>query len=223
LAVALLGSAARQSEDEWSDIDLAVRLAPDAALGPVARDWTEWLASLAEMTDHLDIHAWGALYRVFLCRNGLQIDLSLWPWDKFRPVNGEPMRLVFGDCLQPELAPQGEWAEYAKMAWLYALHAHSAIRRGRALQADLMLTNWRERIMSLAALRHSLNPAQGRGAHLLPDDVQDAIERSRPADLRPDELHRALAQTADLYLAELRHHDLGYADKLAAPMAAMAR
>lgn len=85
-SAALLGSAARQDMDAWSEIDLALRLRPDADLDQTSTDWTGWLKAQVTISDHFDIHAWGALYRVFLCDNGLQIDLSLWPWDKFRAI-----------------------------------------------------------------------------------------------------------------------------------------
>lgn len=48
---------------------------------------------------------------------------------------------------------------------------------------------------------HSLNPSQGREAHLLPPDIQAAIQRSRPRSLAPTELRRAIVSTAELYLA----------------------
>lgn len=209
--------------DAWSDIDLALRLTPDADLDQTSTDWTGWLTAEVKISDHFDIHAWGALYRVFLCDNGLQIDLSLWPWDKFRAVNGEPIKLLFGECLVAEPAQRRPWTEAARMAWLYALHARSAIHRGRALQADLMLTSWRDQIITLAALRHALNPSQGREAHLLPRDIQAAIQRSRPSSLAPTELRRALVSTAELYLGEVHHHDPDYADRLRTALAALAR
>jgi predicted nucleotidyltransferase len=214
LAAALLGSAARQSTDEWSDIDLALRLAPGADIDQSALDWTVWLSSEAEISDYFDIHAWGALYRVFLCGNGLQIDLSFWPWDQFRSINGEPMKVLFGSCLEPKRVQPRSWTEHARMAWLYALHARSAVYRGRALQADLMLTNWRDRIVTLAALRYGLNPSQAREAHCLPDDLQAAIRAVRPNSLGRDDLLQALSHTADLFLAELHNHDPAYAAQI---------
>lgn len=214
VAAALLGSGARQTEDEWSDIDLALRLAHDADLDETMDDWTEWFGSEVTISDRLDVHAWGAVYRVFFCDLPLQIDLSLWPWERFRSVRGEPMRVMFGDSLEPDDAPRPDWTQLARMGWLHALHARSAIHRGRVLQADLMLSIWRDQITSLVALRHGRNPSQARDAHLLPAEVQEAIGGARPSDLERDELLRSLARTADLYLAEVREHDPEYADRL---------
>ena len=213
-AAALLGSAARDEEDAWSDIDLALRLADGADVDAVLADWTDWLTSELDVADTLDVHASGAVYRVFLCDDSLQIDLSLWPSDAFRATNGEPLRLLFGEVLESDPAPDPDWRQPARMGWLYALHARSAVARDRGLQADLMLTSWRQSVLTMACLRLGLNPSHGRGAHLLPDELQAALTEARPASLATTDLRRALARTAALYLGELSRHDDEYAARL---------
>ena len=51
------------------------------------------------------------------------------------------------------------------MGWLYALHARSAIARGRSWQADMMLAEMRNQVIALACHRLGVNPADGRDAH----------------------------------------------------------
>jgi hypothetical protein len=50
---AITGSAARDAEDEWSDIDLAFGGRRDAAIEDVLRDWTAWIG-----TELRAIHPW---------------------------------------------------------------------------------------------------------------------------------------------------------------------
>lgn len=213
-AAALLGSAARSAEDVWSDIDLAIRLRPTTDADEALADWSDWLTSRIDVCDQLDVHASGAIYRVFLCRDSLQIDLSLWPWETFRATNGEPMTLIFGEALEADAPPGRGWRHSARMGWLYALHARSAIHRGRALQADLMLSNWRECVLELACLRLGRNPNHAREAHLLPAELQQTVERARPGRLTKANLMAALGGTAKLYLDEVARHDPSYSSQL---------
>lgn len=83
-AAAVVGSGAVGTEDEYSDIDLALRLTPGAVVRDVAESWTERLYREHHAAHHLDIWSNGALYRVFLLKNSLQVDLSFWPNEEFR-------------------------------------------------------------------------------------------------------------------------------------------
>lgn len=202
---ALVGSAARDQDDAWSDIDLALKLDKDAGLRAVADDWTAWLTQSIPVADTLDVHAFRALYRVFFCTNSLQIDLSFWPNESFR-ATGEPMRLIFGAANPADQPRQHDPHGFIQMGWLYALHARSAIARDRTVQADRMLADLRNQVIALACIRLGLSPEHGRDAHLLPQEVTDALKDARAIDLRPDELHRSLRANAALYLTETAHH-----------------
>lgn len=110
-------------------------------------------------------YAAGILYRVLLLENSLQVDLSFWPDDQFRAT--EPgFKIVFGEANAPTTPPVSDPERLAGMGWLYALHARSAIARGRPWQAVLMLDGIRDQIISLLCVRHGLNPHQGRGVLL---------------------------------------------------------
>ena len=94
---ALVGSAARGAEDEWSDIDLLVKLDVDVDERAVVDSWTAAIDERYGIADTLDVFAAGARYRVFLLRSSLQIDVSFWPHDKFRAT--EPgFTLLFGEA-----------------------------------------------------------------------------------------------------------------------------
>ena len=211
---ALLGSAARDEEDAWSDIDLALRLVPTTDLDAVVKDWTAELSETVQLADTFDLRAFGALYRVFLCTTSMQIDLSFWPYDDFRST-GEPLRMVFGDQPPASEPTHRDSGRAIRMGWLYALHARSAIARGRIWQAEMMLSDLRNQILALACLRSDLNPDQGRAAHLLPPDVTDALLASRATGLDEAELRRSLRKTLGVYLHEVEQHDQNLAASLA--------
>lgn len=92
------------------------------------------------------------------------------------------------------------------MGWLYALHARSAIARGRSWQADMMLAEMRNQVIALACHRLGVNPADGRDAHHLPAELSDQLLASRAVSLDDQEQARSLRETLDLYREEVGLH-----------------
>lgn len=78
-AAAVVGSAATHGEDEWSDIDLAFRLAAGLEAADVVDVWTGRMYEDHGAIDHLDVWSESTLFRVFLLPSTLQVDLSFWP------------------------------------------------------------------------------------------------------------------------------------------------
>ena len=152
IAAAIGGSVAAGRQDEWSDIDLAMRLGDGADLDSVARSWTRLLCDSHDVVDHLDMWSGPTFYRVFLLSNTLQIDLSWGPSECFT-ATAESFRLVFGAANPPRGPVLSEAASLVGMGWLYALHVRSSLVRGRWWQAVYMLNGLRERVISLACLR----------------------------------------------------------------------
>ncbi|WP_037369215.1 nucleotidyltransferase domain-containing protein [Amycolatopsis orientalis] len=204
---ALVGSAARDAEDRWSDIDLVLQLAPEADEPAVVARWTRSLDDRYGVADTVDVTSReGVRYRVFLLDSSLQVDLSFWPHDSFRATeNG--FRLVFGQANEPVSAPEPGSEHVIGMAWLYALHARSAIARGRTWQAVLMLDDLRNQIITLECLRHRLNPRHGRGVDRLPEPVLERLRDSRAASVGLAELERSRQSLLQHYLAAVAHHD----------------
>lgn len=208
-AAALLGSAARGAEDRWSDIDLALRLTPGAELNGVADRWTRRLRQEETVVDQLDIHASGALYRVFLLASTLQVDLSFWPHGRL-VTGGAPVRMIFGqaDDTAPEPGSGEGGMEHLRMAWLYALHVRSALARDRRWQAVWMLESLRNWLISLYCLRHSLAPHEGRGVDALPGAVQAGLATTLTTSLDPADLRHAFRVLIALLLAEADRQSL---------------
>lgn len=221
VAAASIGSAARGAEDEWSDIDLALSVSPSWSIDTVADDWTSWFGSRLVVADTFDVRAGGGLYRVFLGVNSLQIDLSFFSPQQFGAKNEEPMTLLFGDANPAEPAPDFDWRSVARMGWLYALHARSAIGRNRLLQADMMLADLRNGIIAVASARLGGNSSHGRAAHTLPAELAAALIDSRPRDVSPTELGRSLLATCDVFLDEVGRNDASYAETLRPALAVL--
>ena len=222
VAAALVGSAARGDEDRWSDIDLALRLAPGETPETVADDWTDQLRSWFDVADTHDVRSGGGLYRVFLGTCSLQVDVSFFPDADFVASNGEPMSLVFGDqALSAPARRPADWRARARLGWLYALHARSAIGRGRWWQAEIMLNDLRAETIALACIAAGVNPHDGRAAHLLGPALLAELESSRAPQLGADELGRSLGQTCSAYLRQVGALDPDFAGRLAPALEAL--
>jgi predicted nucleotidyltransferase len=205
-AAALVGSAARDAEDEWSDIDLALRLRPGIGPDDVVDDWTTYVYETHHAVDHLDVWSGPALYRVFLIDSSLQIDLSFWPWEDFS-AKSPTFRLLFGEANPSDEPHEPQAARLIGMAWLYALHVRSSVARGRRLQAIHMLNGLNDQTVALACIRYGLPSNEGRGADDLPADLITRLTAGIPRGTDADELRRAFAAATDTFLTEARHVD----------------
>lgn len=221
-AAAFVGSAARDGEDEWSDIDLALRLAADLSPADVAVEWTARMYEAHGAAAHLDIWSGRTLFRVFLLNSSLQVDLSFWPPDAFA-ASGGPFRLLFGQANEPAPSPVRMPEDLIGMGWLYALHARSGIARGRLLQALYMVNGIRDQVLSLACLRYRLPPDQGRGVDDLPDNVKQTIADTVVCGLDRRELIRAFAAATDALLIEADHVDPLQSSQLEVPVREVVR
>lgn len=217
---ALLGSVARGEEDRWSDIDLALRLVSTAELEMVADAWTALVAETDQIVDHLDIRASGALYRVLLLGSSLQIDLSFWPQDQ--PLaDGAPVQVLFGEvpvgpAVPPRPADDGRDSMAAvRMGWLYALHARSALGRGRVWQALWMLESIRNVVVELYCSRLDLPAWEGRGVDGLPAELLAGLTSSVPVLVELDTLWASLKALVVLLLSEAGRQGLPVSTDLA--------
>ncbi|WP_277211236.1 nucleotidyltransferase domain-containing protein [Isoptericola croceus] len=214
---ALVGSAATGREDSWSDIDLALQVSRGHDPAHVAADWTTWLCSEAEVADTLDVVAGGTLFRVFLLADSLQIDLSFWRFDTFRATQ-DGFTVLFGAPNEPSTPRPFDAAHHIGMGWLYALHARSALARGKLWQTLMMLDGIRDQIVMLACERYGLDPHHGRDVDLLPAGELTALGAARATTLDPAELHRSKAAMITLLRAEVVRHDATLAQRLAPPL-----
>lgn len=213
IAAAVVGSSALGREDRWSDIDLALRLRPGADQAAVVERWTSVIFAEHGAVHRLDVSASGALYRVFLLDSSLQLDLSFWPADTFRP-HGPAFRVLFGEDLPAAASTPPDPERPIAHAWLYALHARSAIARGRIWQAVIMLDGLRDQLVELACLRRGLVAHQGRGVDQLPADVLTALGQARAGSVTEPELRRSIVALLAFLAREVADHDHVLAERL---------
>jgi predicted nucleotidyltransferase len=218
---ALTGSAARDAEDRWSDIDLAFGIADGTDPGPVVADWTGRMYADHGAVHHFDVTSGAALYRVFLLASTLQVDLAFAPAAAFR-ATAPTFRLLFGTAATPAMPAAPAAAELIGLGWLYALHARSSIERGRVWQAEYMISGVRDQAMALACLRHDLPAVQGRGMDSLPPAVTAAMTGALVRSAEVAELARAFAVAAEGLLAEAALAEPGLAARLAGPVRELA-
>ncbi len=221
-AAAVVGSAAAHREDEWSDIDLAFRLAPGLEPAAVADAWTPRMYDDHGAVDHLDVCSGSTLFRVFLLSSSMQVDLSFWPWERFA-ATGDSFRLLFGEANRPRASRLPAPRALIGMGWLYALHARSSIARSRNLQALYMVDGVRDQVVSLACLRHGLPADQGRGVDDLPPDVIETIAATLVPGLRRSDLSEALSKALTALIDEAEHIDPGLASRLRRPARVLVR
>jgi predicted nucleotidyltransferase len=216
-AAALTGSAAVNAEDRWSDIDLALSVAADADREQVVADWTKRMYRDGGAVHHLDVHFEETLFRVFLLKSTLQVDLAFWPATEFGAI-GPTFQLLFGTANQRPVRPPPAAAGLIGMGWLYALHARSSIERGRAWQAEYMISGLRDQVLALACLRHGVPAVEGRGIDRLPPEATAAVAAGLVRSLDAAELRRAFGVVTEALIAEIKGADAGLAARLAAPL-----
>jgi hypothetical protein len=165
--------------------------------------------------------AGAALFRVFLLRNTLQVDLAFWPESEFGAI-APTFRLVSGTARERPAFPGPSAEPLIGMAWLHALHARSCIARGKLWQAEYMISGLRDHVLALACLRHGVPAVQGRGMDSLPADVTTPVATALVRSLDVAELRRAFTSACELLLAEIEAVDAALAARLSAPIRALA-
>ncbi len=153
------------------------------------------------------------LFRVFLLKNTLQVDIAFWRVEDFGAI-GPHFRLIFGEAKAARAAPPANPQDLIGMAWLYALHVRSSLARGRSLQAEYMLSGIRNHVFELVCLRCGVIAKQGRGLDDLPAPEREAAAKCIPRSLEPPELKRALQNTMEVFVREMRHVDRELESKL---------
>ncbi len=216
-SAAITGSAASDSEDRWSDIDLAFAVAGSDSVGTVLSHWTEHMYSRHHALHHMDVKAGAWIYRVFLLPDTLQVDLAFVPAGEFRPL-GATFRLVFGSANPAHHFPPPQANDIIGFAWLYALHARSCIARRKLWQAEYMISGIRDSALQLACLRLALPVIHGRGFDQLPETVTAPFHAALVQKLETPELRRALSAAINGFLGELETTDPALAKRLQQPL-----
>lgn len=206
IGAAITGSAAVGLEDRWSDIDLAFGVRDPSDVQRALGDWTPLMYAKHGAVHHLDVPSGAWIYRVFLLRNTLQVDLAFAPAAEFG-ARAPTFRLVFGDAVERPHRTPPPAEELIGLAWLYALHARACLARRKLWQAEYMVSAVRDHVLALACRRLDLPAVEGRGMDRLPDEVTRPLEAALVARLESAELGRALRAAVDALTRELAQVD----------------
>lgn len=109
------------------------------------------------------------------------------------------------------------------MGWLYAIHARSAVARGRLWQAAGMLEELRSSLITLKCERIGLNSWHGRGVDQLPAADLDELHRSHPAQITAAALDTCRRYLTTRFLEEVERHDPERATRLTDPFRELGR
>jgi hypothetical protein len=215
--VALTGSAARGALDKWSDVDLAFGVAESSQMPEAISDWTERMYREHGALHHFDVTRGSWVYRVFLLKSTLQVDLAFAPAREFGALS-QTFKLLSGASVDLARTPPAAAEELIGLGWLYALHSRSCIERGEVWRAEYMISAVRDHALALAAMRHGLPAVQGRGFDELPPSISVQFEGGLVRSLDVDELRRAFRVATDCLLREIRHSDAALGRRLEDPL-----
>jgi hypothetical protein len=201
VAAAVVGSLAMQPGDRWSDLDLAFGIADDASIQDVLTNCSERLAQSFDAAALFDLPSGGAIYRVFLLRGCLQVDLSFAPASQFGAI-GPNFRLLFGQAVSKPHANLPSARDLFGYAVHHAVRARICIERGRLWQAEYWISSLRDNALSLACLRRGLPAYYGRGFDDLPAELRSHAEGALVRAFEPWALADALQDGVELLLSE---------------------
>jgi hypothetical protein len=219
VGAAVTGSAARDAQDRWSDVDLFFGVAPGVAVPDVVRAWSDAVHGELGGVHHFDVRSGPAVYRAFLLRDLLELDLGFAPAESFGPREAGAFRVVFGDPVAPAAAGAVDVGSLVGYTWHHVRHARACIDRGRGWQAEHWISGVRDNVLTLAAARLGAPTDYAKGAHQLPDDVTGPLADALVRSLDAAELGRALAVATRAFLRELRIGDPATAEALEGPLA----
>ena len=198
---AVVGSLAHQPGDRFSDLDLAFGVRDDCAISDVLEDWSRRLAEEFDAVSLFDLPAGGAIYRVFLLRGCLQVDVSFAPASTFGAM-GPQFRLLFGAAVtRPNPSPPDPRHVFGYGAH-HAVRARICIERSRPWQAEYWISGVRDQALTLAAVRLGLAAHYGRGFDGLPDDIRQVALGALVRSMDPANLLQALRRATELLLSE---------------------
>jgi predicted nucleotidyltransferase len=220
---AITGSAARDAEDRWSDVDLFLGVADGVGVEETLRAWTDVLYRELAAVHHFDLRAGAAVYRAFLLPDCLEVDLGFTPAHAFGPLASGSFRAVFGDAVAPlPAASRPDAAHLAGLAWHHVLHGRISIERGAVWQAEYWISAVRDHVVTLACRRLGLPAAYAKGADDLPDEIADPLGEALVRALDRAELRRALGAATAALVQELEATDAELAGRLRGPLLEMA-
>lgn len=91
---ALTGSAAGDTDDLRSDVDLFLGVADGVNVADLVANWTSLIHDKLQAVHHFDLQGGSATYRAFLLDDGLEVDLGFTAADNFGPLGDGAFAVV---------------------------------------------------------------------------------------------------------------------------------
>jgi hypothetical protein len=201
VAAAVVGALASSPGDRWSDLDLTFGVADGESRDDVLADWSTTMERELGAVRLFDLPHLSSIYRVFLLRGCLQVDLSFTPARDFGAL-GPQFALQFGNAVERPQPPAPDPASMLGLAIHHLVRARFCVERGRMLQAEYWISGARDHALALACLSRGLASGHARGAHELPLPLIGSFSAALAGSLERDELLRSLTATTELLLAE---------------------
>lgn len=201
VAAAVVGSRAGGGGDPWSDLDLTFGLAPGVAVAEVLADWTPSIEGEFDAVRLFDLPFRSSVYRVFMLRGNLQLDVSFTPESDFGAL-GPRFELIYGTAVERAPIPQASAEHVLGLGVHHAVRARFCIERGRPWQAEHWISSARDQTLTLACLRLGLESAHARGFDQLPAEVAAALRDGLVRSFDRVELRRALGCVVDGMIRE---------------------
>jgi hypothetical protein len=218
---ALTGSAAGDTADRWSDIDLFFGVAAGFAPEDVLSAWSQFMYQELGAVHHFDLRSGPATYRAFLLPACLEVDLAFTPAADFG-ARGPHFQSVFGEPIPRPSAPPADGGHLIGLAWHHVLHARISLERNKVWQAEYWISAVRDHVLTLACLRYGQPAAYAKGVDALPAKMTRQLEDALVRTLTPSELGRALRVTTVALLDEIEHVDSDLARRLEGPLRELA-
>ncbi len=203
---ALIGSMASGAEDSWSDIDVTFGIATGNAIETAIDDWTQVLEREFGVLHYWDLRSGSSIYRVFLLKDGLEIDLSVTPEEDFG-ARGPNFSLLFGSAQTLKVMPPSDIQYIIGLCWHHVFHARSCIERNKFWQAEYWISEVRNHTLALVCIRQGESASYARGIDKLPTTVTNPFVDTLVRSLDESELRRALAVVTMYLIAEIEKHD----------------
>jgi len=171
VAGAVVGSLAHRPGDRFSDLDLTFGVADGVPISDILEDWSRRLNTEFDAVHLFDLPSGAAIYRVFLLRGCLQLDLSFAPAADFG-ATGPQFRLLFGTALDKTSPAAPTPSHLFGYGAHHAVRARVCIERNRYWQAEYWTSGVRDHALAMACVRLKLPAHYGRGF----DDFHDHIK-----------------------------------------------
>jgi hypothetical protein len=201
VAGAELGALTTSAGDRWSDLDLTFGVADGTRVEDVLADWTAQVERELGAVHLFDLPFQTTIYRVFLLRSNLQIDLSFTPQADFG-ARGPKFRLLFGEAVDRDYTPPPPPHHLFGLGVHHAVRGRICVERGRLWQAEYWISALRDEALALASSRHGLEPSYGRGFDGLPTETMGLASAAIVASVEREELLRGLHAAVELLLRE---------------------